>query len=81
ACPYPTTVMPRTRRSPCSPNRDSLCHNALSRTQVVLAWLIGGKPTATPIVGVSTSEQLDEALAGARLQLPAEHRRLLDETV
>ncbi|MFB7739325.1 aldo/keto reductase [Streptomyces sp. NPDC056112] len=53
----------------------------VSRTQVVLAWLIGGKPTATPIVGVSTSEQLDEALAGARLQLPAEHRRLLDETV
>ncbi|MEH0500511.1 hypothetical protein QBA79_44015 [Streptomyces scabiei] len=23
--------MPRTRRSPCSPNRDSLCHNALSQ--------------------------------------------------
>jgi aryl-alcohol dehydrogenase-like predicted oxidoreductase len=53
----------------------------VSRTQVVLAWLIGGKPTATPIVGVSTREQLDEAIAGARLRLPAEHRRLLDETV
>ncbi|MDX3175696.1 IS701 family transposase, partial [Streptomyces scabiei] len=30
ACPYPAAIMPRTRRSPCSPNRDSLCHNALS---------------------------------------------------
>ncbi|MDT0543563.1 MULTISPECIES: aldo/keto reductase [Streptomyces] len=53
----------------------------VSRNQVVLAWLIGGKPAAVPIVGVSTPEQLDEALAGARLRLPAEHRRLLDETV
>ncbi|MER7792775.1 aldo/keto reductase [Streptomyces sp. NPDC097640] len=53
----------------------------VSRNQVVLAWLIGGKPAAVPIVGVSTPEQLDEALAGARLRLPAEHRRLLDDTV
>ncbi|GGZ10807.1 aldo/keto reductase [Streptomyces poonensis] len=53
----------------------------VSRNQVVLAWLIGGKPGATPIVGVSTPGQLDEALAGARLRLPDEHRRLLDETV
>ncbi|MFM9462603.1 hypothetical protein ACKI1K_07090, partial [Streptomyces scabiei] len=28
---YPAAIMPRTRRSPCSPNRDSLCHNALIR--------------------------------------------------
>ncbi|GAA4315843.1 aldo/keto reductase [Streptomyces venetus] len=53
----------------------------VSRNQVVLSWLTGGEPAATPIVGVSTPEQLDEALAGARLRLPAEHRRLLDETV
>ncbi|MFD7707890.1 aldo/keto reductase [Streptomyces sp. NPDC059785] len=53
----------------------------VSRGQVVLAWLIGGQPAITPIVGVSTPRQLDEALAGARLALPAEHRRLLDETV
>ncbi|MEU5642863.1 aldo/keto reductase [Streptomyces milbemycinicus] len=52
----------------------------VSRNQIVLAWLIGGSPAATPIVGVSNQEQLDEALAGARLRLPAEHRRLLDET-
>ncbi|GGL87774.1 oxidoreductase [Streptomyces fumigatiscleroticus] len=53
----------------------------VSRNQVVLAWLIGGRPAATPVVGVSTPDQLDEALAGARLSLPDEHRRLLDETV
>ncbi len=53
----------------------------VSRNQVVLAWLIGGRPGATPIVGVSRPEQLDEALAGARLRLPDEHRRLLDETI
>ncbi len=52
----------------------------VSRNQVVLAWLTGGEPAVTPIVGVSTPEQLDEAIAGVRLELPAEHRRLLDET-
>ncbi|MEO3752688.1 aldo/keto reductase [Streptomyces sp. B6B3] len=51
----------------------------VSRNQVVLAWLVGGEPALTPIVGVSTPEQLDEAVAGVRLELPAEHRRLLDE--
>jgi aryl-alcohol dehydrogenase-like predicted oxidoreductase len=51
----------------------------VSRNQVVLAWLVGGEPAVTPIVGVSTPEQLDEAVAGVRLELPAEHRRLLDE--
>ncbi|GGX84317.1 aldo/keto reductase [Streptomyces minutiscleroticus] len=53
----------------------------VSRNQVVLAWLTGGTPAAVPVVGVSDARQLDEALAGARLRLPAEHRRLLDEAV
>ncbi|MBD5785980.1 aldo/keto reductase [Cellulosimicrobium terreum] len=48
------------------------------RSQVVLAWLTGGAPSVTPIVGVSTAEQLDSALAGVRLDLSAEHRGLLD---
>ncbi|ONK10537.1 aldo/keto reductase [Streptomyces sp. MP131-18] len=52
----------------------------VSRNQVVLAWLAGGEPAVTPIVGVSTQDQLAEALAGVRLELPAEHRRLLDGT-
>jgi aryl-alcohol dehydrogenase-like predicted oxidoreductase len=51
----------------------------VSPNQVVLAWLTGGEPAITPIVGVGSPEQLDEALAGARLRLSGEHRRLLDE--
>ncbi|MGP4110278.1 aldo/keto reductase [Streptomyces sp. 4N509B] len=47
--------------------------------QVVLAWLVGGEPPITPIVGVSGPAQLDEAFAGVRLALSVEHRRLLDE--
>ncbi|MFG1805119.1 aldo/keto reductase [Streptomyces sp. NPDC049040] len=49
-----------------------------NRNRVVLAWLTGGTPAATPIVGVSTVEQLDEAAAGVSLELTAEHRELLD---
>ncbi|ACZ86254.1 aldo/keto reductase [Streptosporangium roseum] len=50
----------------------------VSRNQVVLAWLSGGAPAVTPIVGVSGTEQLDEALAGVSLTLSTEHRGLLD---
>ncbi|GAA3163388.1 aldo/keto reductase [Planomonospora alba] len=50
----------------------------VSRNQVVLAWLTGGDPAMTPIVGVSGPGQLDEALAGAALVLDAGHRALLD---
>jgi len=46
--------------------------------QVVLAWLIGGTPAITPLVGVSSAAQLDEALAGARLTLGDDQRRRLD---
>jgi aryl-alcohol dehydrogenase-like predicted oxidoreductase len=49
-----------------------------TRNQVVLAWLIGGDPAITPIVGVSTVTQLDEALAGGRLSLTTDQRRRLD---
>jgi aryl-alcohol dehydrogenase-like predicted oxidoreductase len=49
--------------------------------QVVLAWLTGGNPTATPIVGVSTVKQLDEAVAGVSLELTAEQRERLDSAV
>ena len=44
--------------------------------QVVLAWLIGGG--VVPIVGVSTMEQLDEAIGGARLTLDDSQRARLD---
>jgi aryl-alcohol dehydrogenase-like predicted oxidoreductase len=49
-----------------------------NRNRVVLAWMIGGHPAAVPIVGVSTAEQLDEAMAGAALELTAEQRERLD---
>lgn len=50
----------------------------VTRNQVVLAWLIGGTPSITPLVGVSSVAQLDEALAGARLTLSADQRSRLD---
>jgi aryl-alcohol dehydrogenase-like predicted oxidoreductase len=50
----------------------------VTRNQVVLAWLIGGSPSITPLVGVSSVAQLDEALAGARLTLSADQRAHLD---
>ena len=50
----------------------------VTRNQVVLAWLIGGTPTVTPLVGVSTVAQLDEAMEGARLTLSADQQARLD---
>jgi aryl-alcohol dehydrogenase-like predicted oxidoreductase len=52
-----------------------------NRNRVVLAWLTGGNPAAMPIVGVSTVEQLDEAVAGVSLELTAEQRERLDSAV
>lgn len=49
-----------------------------TRGQVVLAWLTGGSPAVTPIVGASCTMQIDEALAGGRLTLTAEQRGRLD---
>ncbi|NED99994.1 aldo/keto reductase [Phytoactinopolyspora halotolerans] len=49
-----------------------------TRNQVVLAWLIGGTPSITPIVGVSNAAQLDEAMAGVSLTLSADQRARLD---
>ncbi|MEU1188018.1 aldo/keto reductase [Streptomyces sp. NPDC005859] len=49
-----------------------------NRNRVVLAWLTGGNPAATPIVGVSTVQQLEEAVAGVSLELTAEQRERLD---
>ncbi|MDN7120163.1 aldo/keto reductase [Nocardioides sp. ChNu-153] len=46
--------------------------------QVVLAWLLGGRPAMRPIVGVSSPEQLDEALAAAALELDPDQRARLD---
>jgi aryl-alcohol dehydrogenase-like predicted oxidoreductase len=52
-------------------------HDA-TRNQVVLAWLTGGQPAITPIVGVSSVGQLEEAMAGVSLTLTPEQRQRLD---
>ncbi|HYN93572.1 MAG TPA: aldo/keto reductase, partial [Pilimelia sp.] len=46
--------------------------------EVVLAWLTGGAPAVTPIIGVSTVAQLDEAFDGIALPLTADQRSRLD---
>ncbi len=46
--------------------------------QVVLAWLLGGDPPVHPIVGVSSRDQLAEAMAAQDLELTAEQRARLD---
>jgi aryl-alcohol dehydrogenase-like predicted oxidoreductase len=51
----------------------------VTRNQVVLAWLLGGDPAISPIVGVSSSEQIDDALAARNVELGHEQRRRLDE--
>jgi aryl-alcohol dehydrogenase-like predicted oxidoreductase len=51
----------------------------VTRNQVVLAWLLGGDPPISPIVGVSTAAQLDEALAARELRLSDDQRRRLEE--
>lgn len=48
-----------------------------SRSQIVLAWLLAHR--LRPIIGVSTEDQLDVAMAGGALPLDPEHLRLLDE--
>ncbi len=49
-----------------------------SRNQVVLAWLLGGEAPITPIVGVSSVNQLDEVLEATKLTLSSEQRASLD---
>lgn len=43
-----------------------------TRNQVVLAWLLGGSPAVTPIVGVSSVAQLDEVMGARDVDLDAE---------
>ncbi len=48
-----------------------------TRSAVVLAWLTGGTPAITPIVGISTPNYLTTALSGANLSLtPTQHQQL-----
>jgi aryl-alcohol dehydrogenase-like predicted oxidoreductase len=47
--------------------------------QVVLAWLMQGRPPIIPVVGASSVAQLDELLGAVDLELDEEIRRRLDE--
>jgi aryl-alcohol dehydrogenase-like predicted oxidoreductase len=47
-------------------------------TQVVLAWLMGGRPPMIPVVGASTVAQLEEQLGAVDLHLDEEARKRLD---
>ena len=45
----------------------------------MLAWLASGNPALTPIVGVSSVEQLEQAVVGAATVLTEEELAILDE--
>jgi len=49
-----------------------------TRNQVVLAWLMGGSPAVTPIVGVSSVAQLDEITAARDVRLDADDLAVLN---
>jgi aryl-alcohol dehydrogenase-like predicted oxidoreductase len=50
----------------------------LSPGQVVLAWLASGRPQLTPIVGVSTVEQVELAVMGVTTRLADDEMAALD---
>lgn len=50
----------------------------VTRGQVVLAWLLGSRPSLRPILGVSSVEQLDAALPAGDLALDEETMTALD---
>ncbi|WP_018157841.1 aldo/keto reductase [Demetria terragena] len=53
--------------------------HGVKQGQVVLAWLAGGATRMVPILGGSKVEQLEEAVAGVRLELTPEQRARLDD--
>ena len=51
----------------------------LSRAQVALAWVLSKPVVSAPIVGVTSSKQLDEAVASLAVELSAEEIEQLEE--
>lgn len=51
----------------------------LARGQVVLSWMTGAPTPVVPIVGTSSIEQLDAAIAATTLRIPPELQAELDE--
>jgi aryl-alcohol dehydrogenase-like predicted oxidoreductase len=54
-------------------------NRGVSRAAVALSWLLSKPVVAAPVLGVSRSEQLDDALAAIDLVLDAEVIRFLEE--
>lgn len=50
----------------------------VTRSEVVISWMVGGQPIVRPILGVSTPAQLDLAMGAARRPLPIPLRDRLD---
>jgi 1-deoxyxylulose-5-phosphate synthase len=49
------------------------------RAQVALAWLLAKKPVASPIVGATKIQHLEDALTAVTIKLSAEEIALLEE--
>ena len=58
---------------------DIATETGATRNQVVLAWLMHGELAISPIVGVSSLDQLDEAMAAAVLHLEGEQLARLNQ--
>ncbi|MGJ9414336.1 aldo/keto reductase [Aeromicrobium sp. CF4.19] len=54
-------------------------HHRVARSTIVLAWLLSGRPRARPIIGVSSLEQLESALAVAAVDLGPDELAALDD--
>ncbi|TCO47905.1 aryl-alcohol dehydrogenase-like predicted oxidoreductase [Kribbella antiqua] len=52
---------------------------SVTPSEVVIAWLTGGTPAITPIIGITTPAYLATALQGADLHLTDDQRKQLDE--
>lgn len=58
--------------------QESAAELGVKPSQVVIAWLLGQSPRVTPIIGVSSTAQVIEALDASRLILPGEIAHRLD---
>jgi aryl-alcohol dehydrogenase-like predicted oxidoreductase len=58
--------------------REVAAETGATANQVVLSWLIGAEIPVIPLVGASSTAQLDESLAAVDLELTAEQRARLD---
>jgi aryl-alcohol dehydrogenase-like predicted oxidoreductase len=67
-----------TNRARLAVLRETATELGATPTQVVLAWLMGGRPSMIPVVGASTVAQLDELLGAVDLQLDEDVRQRLD---